>query len=535
MTRDELISAVALSYISEQLSREQEGTVRFCMVGLEESLVTAIANAANCNHEIAKYIEIKIPEVFDKNSVLPTVLISNESITHWRHCNLTDGKRGVLFAATQEELQRNDKSVEKITKIETDTLRSEYDSWIDKSGITHQVLDDRKRRHLKTALISSNETHAARTIETYADFVLSISNGILDQGLPLQRAIDNALPSLKLPRNSGYFDRISEVKRGQLNEWNKIFKKLHTRIRPLLVHENEKGEPISDQLAKNFNEIKVRFSPEDQQIINDFISADLTPDEWLDSQKRLVGMDWLSISDIFDGVTRTKPIPLGEQTKQFFEEEFDDPLLSEEIDLLSVTFPKPPSEDLQEFYESYREHLSRDKKLSSNWEKYIYRNPQTYSDFLIGLIDTIHRLREKNRDVELSAPTLRISIPNGKRKSFWKGKNPKVARYFAFRYYGLNKLLSPNIELDFGKLEQFYFPIISDENLVKVTSSSKEARNIKFEAILDPDGIASKLVFYWEIPVDAVATALPDDLISLANIDDEYGLLPTADITRQAV
>ncbi|MCG8050217.1 MAG: DNA translocase FtsK [Candidatus Thiodiazotropha endolucinida] len=535
MTRNELISAVALCYISEQLFREQEGTVRFCMVGLEASLVTAIANAANNNHEIAGHVEINIPEIFNTDSTLPTELISNESITHWRHCNLPDGKRGVLFAATQEELQRNDKSVEKITKIETDTLRSEYNSWIDKSGITAQVLDDSKRRHLKTALISANETHAARTIETYAEFVLSISNGILDQGLPLQKAVDNALPSLKLPRNSGYFDRISDVKRGQLAEWNKIFRKLHTRIRPLLVHENEKGDPISDQLEKNFDEIKERFSPEDQKVINDFISADLTPDEWSDSQKRLVDLDWLSISDIFDGVTRTQALSLGEKTKQFFGDEFDDPLQPEEIDLLSATFPKLPSEDLQEFYESYREHLSRDKKLSSAWEKYIYRNPQTYSDFLAGLIDTTHRLREKSRDLELSTPTLKLSIPNGEKKSFWKGKNPKVARYFAFRYHGLSKLLAPNIELDFGKLEQFYFPVISDENLAKVTSGSKEARTIKFEAILDPEGIASKLVFYWKMPVDAVATALPDDLISLANINDEYGLLATADITRQAV
>lgn len=535
MNRNDLISAVALSYISEQLSRDEEGTVRFCMVGLEESLVTAIAEAANKNQQLTDLIEIKVSEVFDPNSTLPAELLSNESITHWRHCKLSDGKRGVLFAASQEELQRNDKSVEKITKIETDTLRSEYDSWIEKSGITSQILNDSKRAHLKTALISANETHAARTIETYADFVLSISIGILDQGLPLQKAVDNALPSLKLPRNSGYFDRISDVKRGNLAEWNKIFRRLLTRIRPLLVHENEKGEAISDQLSKNFGEIKARFSPEDQKIISDFITADLAPDEWFDTQQNLVTLDWLSISDLFDGVTRTQPLPLGDKTKQFFEDEFDDPLQAEEIDLLSATFPKIPSEDLQEFYESYREHLSRDKNLSSTWEKYIYRNPQTYTDFLTGLVDTTHRLREKNRDTELSAPTLKLSIPNSEKKSFWKGKNPKVARYFAFRYHGLANLLAPNIELDFGKLDQFYFPEISDEGLAKVTSGSKDARTIKFEAVLDPGGISSKLVFYWEMPVEAVATALPDDLISLANSKDESGLLSTADITRQTV
>lgn len=535
MNRNDVISAVALSYISTQLSRDDEGTVRFCMVGLEESLVIAIAEAANRNQQLASLLEIKISEAFDPSSTLPTELISNESITHWRHCKLPDGKRGVLFAATQEELQRNDKSVEKITKIETDTLRSEYDSWIEQSGITSQILDDGKRAHLKTALISANETHAARTIETYADFVLSISTGILDQGLPLQKAIDNALPSLKLPRNSGYFDRILDAKRTHLVEWNKIFRRLHTRIRPLLVHENEKGEAISDQLSKNFAEIKDRLSPEDQQIISDFIAADLTPDNWLDTQQKLVALDWLLISDLFDGVARGQALPLGDKTKQFFEDEFDDSLQPEEVDLLSTTFPKIPSDDLQEFYESYREHLSRDRSLSSAWEKYIYQNPKTYTDFLTGLIDTTHRLREKNRDLKLSAPTLKLSIPNSEKKSFWKGKNPKVARYFAFRYHGLASLLAPNIELDFGKLNHFFFPEISDDGLAKVTSGSKDARTIKFEAVLDPDGIASKLVFYWEMPVNAVATAFPDDLISLANDKDKYALLATADITRQTV
>jgi len=535
MTRNELIAAVALTYIRDQLSKEQEGSVRFCMLGLEASLVTNIAKVVYDDNELSGLIEVKISRIFDPDCQLPDTLHSNESITHWRHCQLPEGKRGVLFVATQEELQRNDKSVEKISKIETDTLRSEYDSWIDKSGATRTVLDETKRKHLRTALQSANETHAARTIETYADFVLSISEGILTHGLPPQKAIDNALPSLRLPKNSGYFDRISQTKRGKLAEWNKIFRRLHARIRPLLVQENEKGDSITDHLVKNFDEIKERFNYEEQGIIQDFISADLTPDEWVDSQNRFVNLDWLSISDLFDGVTRTQPQPLGEQTKRFFEDEFDDLLQQEEIDLLNATFPKIPSEDLQDFYESYREHFGRDNKLSSSWEKYIYRNPQTYNDFLIGLIDTLQRLREKNKDVDLSESELTINIPKGREKSFWKTKNTKVARYFALRYHGLADLLKPYVDLDFGKLKQFYFPQISDEDLSKVTSGSKEARSIKFEATLDPDGICSMMVFYWEMPVDSIATALTDDLINIANEAGDFALLSTADITRQSV
>jgi len=83
-------------------------------------------------------------------------------------------------------------------------------------------------------------------------------------------------------------------------------------------------------------------------------------------------------------------------------------------------------------------------------------------------------------------------------------------------------------------LEDFYFPQ-ADQDLAKVTSRSKDARSIKFEVTLDPAGAASKLIFYWEMPVDAIATSMPDDLISVANHNGEHALMPTADIARQSV
>ena len=38
-----------------------------------------------------------------------------------------------------------------------------------------------------------------------------------------------------------------------------------------------------------------------------------------------------------------------------------------------------------------------------------------------------------------------------------------------------------------------------------------------------------------EMPVDAIATSLPDDLLSIANAGGAHALLPTADIARQPV
>ena len=535
MTRNELIAAVALDFIKGNLDQEPDGSMRFCMLGLEASLVRSIAEAVLADSNASSDVAVRIPNLFDPEATLPPEARSDQSITHWRHCRLPEGIRAVLFAASHEELQRNDKSVEKITKIETDTLRARYDAWVDQVGLTAVYVDGPKRKHLLTALESANNTHAARTIETFADFVLSVAKGIITKGLPLQKAIDNALPSLKLPRFSGYFDRIPEKKRNSTKEWDRIFKRLHSKVRPLLVQETEKGEPIPrEQLRTNFNDISEHLDESECQAIKTFLGADLRIDDWSEAQKGLVDLDWRSISELFEGITKTSSTPLGEATVKFFDNEFDDLLEEEERELLSSGFPKDPSEDLQDFFETHREHLARDKKLSGKWERYIYRNPQTYHDFLVGLLDTLDSLRRRVSDDDLTEKKLSIRIPNVREKSFWRGKNPKVARYFAFRYRGLQAILGDKVELDFGKLMEFYFPQ-ADDDLTKTTSGSKEARSIKFEAVLDPNGVKAKLIFHWEMPVDAIATAMPDDLLNVANEEEKYALLPTADIARQSV
>ena len=535
MTRNELIASVALDFIKAHLKQEPEGSLRFCMLGIEASLVCSIAHAALTDTITSNCVSVKVSPIFDPDNLLPDNARSNQSITHWRHCRLQDGTRAVLFATTQEELQRNDKSIEKITKIETDILRARYDAWIETISLTAAHLGESKRAHLKTALQSANLTHVARTIEMFADFVLAISEGVETEGLPLQKAVDNALPSLRLPRYAGYFDRIPEKERTKASEWNKIFRRLHNRVRPLLVRETDRGEPIPrEHLRGNLEDIVDRLTDVEHTVIQEFLDADLRLDDWSESQKALVGLDWRIISDLFEGVTKTASLSLGGRTINFFEDEFDDLLDEDERELLSSNFPKDPSDDLEEFYETHMEHIARDKKLTSSWERYIYRSPQTYQDFLVGLLATIDSLRRRTGDDELTENKLVVRIPNAREKSFWRGKNAKVARYFAFRYRGFDTLVGNSVEFDFGKLSDFYFPQ-ADSDLAKVTSGSKDARSIKFEVILDPEGAKAKLIFYWEMPIDAIATALPDDLLSVSNINRKHALLPTADIARQSV
>ena len=435
MTRNELIAQVSLDLVRQQLGEDPEGTLRFCMVGLDAGLVLSIARAVLADPDVGSVVNVRVPSAFAAADTLPSEAISDESITHWRHCRLEEGKRGVLFAATHEELQRNDKSLEKITRIETDRLRDLYTFWIERAGLTAQHIDAREREHLHACLAAANDTHAARTIERFADFVLSIADGVVSRGLPIQKAIDDALPALQLPRNAGDFDRLPEKTRGKQSEWAKIFRRLHSRVRPFLVRENDRGESIVDQLQKNFADIKDHLSENQIHVIEAFLKADLTPEVWSSAQADLAALDWRSITGLFEGTERTRTLPLGPRTIKFFEEEFDDQL-DDDQDLLTGSLPKIPTEPLEDFFELRREQLAHDKKLYGQWERYIYRNPQPFEDFFVGLIDTLHRLRERTDDSDLQERRLVVRIPRGREKSFWRGKNVHVARYFCIPLSG---------------------------------------------------------------------------------------------------
>ena len=143
-----------------------------------------------------------------------------------------------------------------------------------------------------------------------------------------------------------------------------------------------------NNFGKNFKAISDRLTDSECRTIKSFINADLRIDAWSDEQKGWAGLDWMSISDLFEGRHKDSTCTLGRQTIKFFDDEYDDLLEDEERKLLESKFPKEPSDDLQEFFETHREHLAR-QKLSSKWERYIYRNPKMYQDFLVGLLATL--------------------------------------------------------------------------------------------------------------------------------------------------
>ena len=533
MTRNDLIAQVAADYVHLLLECETEGALRFCMVGLNPDLVNDIALRILTDPVLSETVLVRVPTALADTHRLPEEVISDESITYWRHHILEPGTRAVLFAASHDDLQRNAKSVEKVTRIETDRLRDLHGSWVARAGITQEHLDSDDLGILKLCLRAVNDTHAARTIETFADFVLSLAHATVSLGFPVTKAVGHALPALHLPRNSGDFDLIRAQQIRKSTPWAETFRRLQSYIRPFLLRENNKGESITSQLRENLP--KMGGLPQAAvPVIEAFLSADLTANVWSQEQAALTRLDWPDIADIFEGVRASTGNSLGRATLQFFEDEFGD-RLDAYRDLLAARLPKDASASLEEFFDRRCDQISRNKPLYRRWERYVFRNPSSFEDLLIGLIDTTRRLRDRTNDSDLNdRRRLRIRIPNADDRAFWRTKNASVVRYFAFRYRGISTLFGENVDFDFGRLYDLYFPEV-DHDLRKITSRSKGACQLKFEVTLDPGGANSKLVFFWAMPSESIARAMPDDLLRVSNAGGEYALLPVARVARQAI
>ncbi|MCY4261702.1 MAG: DNA translocase FtsK, partial [Candidatus Dadabacteria bacterium] len=531
MTRGELIGRVAVIYLKDQLNSEPEGPVRFCMVGFGRILTTEVAKAVIADSELFSHLDVRIHRDLSVDSEIPPEIVTEETAAHWRNKQITSSdKRCILFAISTDELQKVGESIGTLSKLQTDHLLERYDYWLEAVHLGGDQLQERERECLNVSLGAARNTYAIQNIEIFSDYVLKVTE-FITQGKRVEHALDMALPALQLPLWAGGF-KMSD-------DFTKRFNYLQKNVRPMLALENSEGDSIIDQSRLNFDELKNELELEEIEIIEAFLNAtNLSLGQWRKEQEDLVNLDWRRIHRIFDGLEKTTKQTLGQETIDFFQDNFPEDIEGEEQDFLRQSLSPPskdPTDEAKEFFNTHGERLSKDKKLYSRWERYIYR-PEEYEDFIEALIATLQRLRNISSE-KTDSVSLKISIlGNPNKKLFWEEKNGAIMRYFAFQSHGFASLFEEFVTFDFGKLHDYYLPEEPYGELLQKESRRKDACRLRFEMILSYDGTTveeAKAVFFWKMRPDSIPTALPLDLWRIANQAQSHALLSTADVSRQ--
>lgn len=446
MTPHELLGKVAAQYLRDRLTEDDEpGTARYLLDCLTAEQTVAVAQTILADTALASLIEIKLPRHFVEGFGLPEEFLTNERTTYFR--NAACEKAALLVANIGDD---EEQSLKELVPIGAPQLLSHPELWVDVASSGLGITDDHKR-WWRQALKGLNEARSV-SLDRFAEFVTATRSANSDNGHPIRSAIGFALPSLRLPRDTNYFEALNEATSGHASRWKKLFSEAFKKRACYLVKQTPTQSLLDeDTLSAAFEKVREDIPAALHATVETFIAA---PSGWHDSAAEIAQCEWEQVKPLFDGLKKEK-FNLGQATLTFYDEGEPELLSENDRDYLTRLIARKTTESDEEdddFYQQHRLELKERLSLKAKWDRFIYGKPIETQDFLSGIAQCLQTLFDQ--DQQSSERKLEISSDKRNPKDL-KQLNRDAGLFFAFRYKGLKKLLGRSVSWDVGKLFDF--------------------------------------------------------------------------------
>lgn len=508
-----MIGAIAVSYLRKTLASQQaeSGTARFVLDRLTGEQIAVICQAI-LQSDLAEQVDIKVRASLGHSFELPDHVLTTQGLVHWRHAECE--KLALLIAGVDDS---EEKSFGVLTPIGARDLKAELQAWVDIATQGLIVPENQAlwwRQALK-GLLGAGEF----SLDQFTAFIFATRQRLREADVPVRDALGWSLPTLGLPRDSGFFQAIPEKKLGQAAAWEKRFKDALRQRKSLLLKQRPNGRDIeADELQKAFESVREDIPAVAHAVIEGFIGS--VPG-WHAHAQALAELEWEAdrVNALFDGL-KTKATDLGSTTIEFFDDEYPNELTQDEtayLENLKKRKTREPVDDDREFYEKHRKELEGNRSLKAKWDKFVYGQPLECTDFLVGLLAVVERLYERAGN-PVGKKELFIRTSKGKSKNKWLELNADIGRYFCTRYRGLAGLTAPEIVWETEQLFQFEEVLEwAREKKKKISdSSARAATEIKFfielrhQAGVGHDTQSVQLI--WRGNTQAIGAELAEDL-----------------------
>jgi DNA segregation ATPase FtsK/SpoIIIE, S-DNA-T family len=508
----ELIGDVFARYLDANVEIEtEEGTARFIIDHLSPQQTVAIANAVLGHSKLKNAVDLKISRRFVGDSDLPDQVLTTKPATYYRNCTC---ELPILLVASTGDTE--DQSLKEFIRIGADELKACPDHWV-AAACEDLAVTDEHQSWWEKALAGLCDLRI-RSIEHLAAYVVKTRNLILQDGLPIGIALGQAMPALRFPKDSMFFNRIQEAKRTHKSAWKREFKRVFQQDACFLQKQTKTHLLLSeDDLNKSFEKVCEGIPEEYYPTIHSFIAA---PSGWNKEAELLAECEWEDIRPLFDGLRRVK-LNLGEATIKFYDDEYPDHLSDEDLEYLALLSKRPkandPNDEDHAFYESHRNEIKGDRKLRSAWDKFIFGRPRECTDFIIGLTASIESLI--NQVANTKKRTLHIRCDSTKKGELLRNLNFNAGEHFAQRYAGLRSLLGKRVKWNVGNLFDFPDLVKEWQNSPKTRlnrSQAKAALQLKFILEVEAetyDGSAqtSSTQLIWQFKPNAITSEFVSD------------------------
>lgn len=536
-----LLARVVRTRIESVLQDARGNRVVYAIVDLGKRLTSAIVRDVAAIRPPHGRVQVAIHPSLAEPDLVERGLSSLDMATRFRNARDPDTV-ATVFSVPGGQVESVIQSLGSVQRINRE--------WICASKMAHiwtsttmQGYSETITAQITDVLIGLMKSDILTSAEMLAEFCDRLQKNMLgSDGLPLPKAVNDALPCLHLPRYS--MPRMGPEKLATTAELQ--FKNLHDDLRPFLCLKSRKGEEILRRELKN----RLKKLRDEGSIKPEYLNAlsDLVEDNnvaeftWLPTQQRVAEIPWSEIQKFFEANPTRPTGHIGQDTIEFLDAEYPGILSDDEQEILldrrrnisrmSTTY--------RGIFEKHGERIRTNPKLYKKWQVFIFDRPvEETGELLVGLI----RLAEKayQRAEENIQSVLLVRLRGSEKRSFWKkDKNWYLCTYIRDRYRGLPELMRPDIELDFGRCWE---PRIMDDIEDRKETGSGSA-TFEFEAHVVNRGDLDKIradrrllgrhhraQLVWKPGHLSFATALSEDLQRVLPNGSGYARISKSSVT----
>ena len=235
MTTSELIGTVGAMHLRGELSADKadapEGVARYIIDCLTAEQTAAIAVGILSDTALADQVEIRLPAAFMAGYGLPESVLTTKPATYYR--NASCSKPALLLANTGDD---EEQSLKEIIRIGMPELVDRPEIWVRVAGEGLSLAPDHAKWWEKA--LSGLQELRLLSLDRFATYVLRVREAIQAQGQPIIVALGLALPALRLPKDSCYFNGVKEKVRGHASAWKTLYASAAKRRACYLLKQN---------------------------------------------------------------------------------------------------------------------------------------------------------------------------------------------------------------------------------------------------------------------------------------------------------
>lgn len=361
-----------------------------------------------------------------------------------------------------------------ISTLTPDDIRTEFDDIV--GTVESTLLDKQTKQKLQNVCkVFLKELDGISPFEMES-FVNSTILWMSTEGYILEEAMGLSLDTLNAFRCQKCFESLK--KSALIKDIKAIvqpFKTISTALSKRVGNKSISQEELDDKFKENKEEFE-RLESGTQELIKKFIFCDER--ERSRNKKEFSTLDWYknSVYRLFEKTKSDTSKKLGLETIELLEVK-DIEIDEKEKEYLLQYDNLPPKDReglkhvLEPVYKKHKGYIEENRSLRGKWDKFLYPAQSKSDDFILGLLETIKKLKADADDID----HIVVSLKQSQTAAIMKNYSKNAINYLHKRYSVLNRI-SKSVHFEFQFIQDIEEKLDSKTPVTKKYKTGSLAR-----------------------------------------------------------